>query len=292
MKIAQELYEGIELEGQGAVGLITYMRTDSLRISDEAAAEAEELIRSNYSKDYLPPSRRVYKSRSGAQDAHEAIRPTMPRLTPEEARGSLTAEQYKLYKLIWSRFIASQMANALLDVYKRQLMGMMSTILLIFCAFAFGGIYSKSGCIQVILEKIAGCIRSVGSLIASTFVSTIFMSIVTGSSYLAILVPGEMFSEPFERFGLHKKNLSRTLEDAGTCVVPLVPWAVAGTYMATTLGVPTVQYLSLIHISRSRPGRAAAEPNLPAATATTAASAALRRATRCGSLPPSTGIRF
>lgn len=69
------------------------------------------------------------------------------------------------------------------------------------------------------------------------------MSIVTGSSYLAILVPGEMFSEPFERFGLHKKNLSRTLEDAGTCVVPLVPWAVAGTYMATTLGVPTVQYL-------------------------------------------------
>ena len=123
------------------------------------------------------------------------------------------------------------------------LMGMMSTILLIFCAFAFGGIYSKSGCIQVILEKIAGCIRSVGSLIASTVVSTIFMSIVTGSSYLAILVPGEMFSEPFERFGLHKKNLSRTLEDAGTCVVPLVPWAVAGTYMATTLGVPTVQYL-------------------------------------------------
>ena len=73
------------------------------------------MIRSNYSKDYLPPSRRAYKSRSGAQDAHEAIRPTMPKLTPEEARGSLTAEQYKLYKLIWSRFIASQMANALLD---------------------------------------------------------------------------------------------------------------------------------------------------------------------------------
>ena len=115
MKIAQELYEGIELEGQGAVGLITYMRTDSLRISDEAAAEAQELIRSRYSKDYLPASRRVYKSRSGAQDAHEAIRPTMPRLTPEEAKGSLTSEQYKLYKLIWSRFIASQMANALLD---------------------------------------------------------------------------------------------------------------------------------------------------------------------------------
>lgn len=123
------------------------------------------------------------------------------------------------------------------------LMGMMGTILLIFCAFAFGGIYSKSGCIAVILEKLMKGIKSVGSLITSTVVSTIFMSLVTGSSYLAILVPGEMFAPAFDQFGLHRKNLSRTLEDAGTCVVPLVPWAVAGSYMFTTLGVPTVQYL-------------------------------------------------
>ena len=123
------------------------------------------------------------------------------------------------------------------------LMGMMGTILLIFCAFAFGGIYSKSGCITVILEKLMKGIKSVGSLVTSTVVSTIFMSLVTGSSYLAILVPGEMFAPAFDQFGLHRKNLSRTLEDAGTCVVPLVPWAVAGTYMATTLDVPTVQYL-------------------------------------------------
>lgn len=123
------------------------------------------------------------------------------------------------------------------------LMGMMSTILLIFCAFAFGGIYSKSGCVSVILEKLMKGIRSVGSLITSTVVATIFMSLVTGSSYLAILVPGEMFAPAFDQFGLHRKNLSRTLEDAGTCVVPLVPWAVAGTYMSTTLGVPTIQYL-------------------------------------------------
>ncbi|MEG1849726.1 MAG: type I DNA topoisomerase, partial [Oscillospiraceae bacterium] len=115
MKVAQELYEGIEVEDLGAVGLITYMRTDSLRISDEARDEAAEFIRSFYSKDYLPPSPRVYKSRSNAQDAHEAIRPTMPALTPEKAKKSLTAEQYKLYKLVWERFIASQMANALLD---------------------------------------------------------------------------------------------------------------------------------------------------------------------------------
>jgi NhaC family Na+:H+ antiporter len=123
------------------------------------------------------------------------------------------------------------------------LTGMMSTILLIFCAFAFGGIYSKSGCITVILEKLMKGIRSVGSLIGTTVIATIFMSIVTGSSYLAILIPGEMFAPAFDQFGLHRKNLSRTLEDAGTCVVPLVPWAVAGTYMAGTLGVSTVQYL-------------------------------------------------
>ncbi len=123
------------------------------------------------------------------------------------------------------------------------LMGMMSTILLIFCAFAFGGIYSKSGCISVILEKLMKGIKHVGSLISSTVLATIFMSLVTGSSYLAILVPGEMFAPAFDKFNLHRKNLSRTLEDAGTCVVPLVPWSVAGTYMATTLGVATISYL-------------------------------------------------
>lgn len=123
------------------------------------------------------------------------------------------------------------------------LMGMMSTILLIFCAFAFGGIYSRSGCISVILEKLMKGIHSVGRLISSTVVATIFMSLVTGSSYLAILVPGEMFAPAFKRFDLHPKNLSRTLEDAGTCVVPLVPWSVAGTYMANTLGVATLSYL-------------------------------------------------
>ena len=115
MKIAQELYEGIDLEDFGAVGLITYMRTDSLRISNEAQTEAEEYIIKTYSKEYLPSTKRVYKSRNNSQDAHEAVRPTMPSVTPEMAKASLTPEQYKLYKLIWSRFIASQMANALHD---------------------------------------------------------------------------------------------------------------------------------------------------------------------------------
>ena len=115
MKIAQELYEGVEVEEIGAVGLITYMRTDSLRISDEAADQAADYIMHTYGKEYIPPSRRVFKTKKNAQDAHEAIRPSDPSLTPERVRSSLTPEQYKLYRLIWERFIASQMANALLD---------------------------------------------------------------------------------------------------------------------------------------------------------------------------------
>ncbi len=115
MKAAQELYEGVDIEGIGAVGLITYMRTDSLRISDEAKDAAAKYIETVYGKEYLPPEKRVYKSKSNVQDAHEAIRPSTPDLTPERVKGSLTSDQFKLYKLIWEQFIASQMANALLD---------------------------------------------------------------------------------------------------------------------------------------------------------------------------------
>ena len=115
MKAAQELYEGVDLPKLGAVGLITYMRTDSLRISDEARAAASAYIGEKYGQKYLPESPRVYKSRNSAQDAHEAIRPTMPDLSPDQVRESLTGDQYKLYKLIWERFIASQMANAEYD---------------------------------------------------------------------------------------------------------------------------------------------------------------------------------
>ncbi len=115
MKAAQELYEGVDVEGVGAVGLITYMRTDSLRVSDEAKNAAAEYIGTIYGKEYLPPEPRNYKSKNNAQDAHEAIRPSTPELTPERVKSSLTSDQFRLYKLIWERFIASQMANALLD---------------------------------------------------------------------------------------------------------------------------------------------------------------------------------
>ena len=115
MKAAQELYEGVDIAGMGAVGLITYMRTDSLRISAEAQQAATAYIEQRYGKEYCPPSPRVYKTKSSAQDAHEAIRPSLPELIPEKVKDSLTNDQYKLYKLIWERFIASQMANQVLD---------------------------------------------------------------------------------------------------------------------------------------------------------------------------------
>ena len=115
MKAAQELYEGIDIDGMGAVGLITYMRTDSLRISVDAQTAAMDYIRATYGENYLPEKPRVFKSKKNAQDAHEAIRPTMPDLTPAKVKKNLTDDQFKLYKLIWERFIASQMANAQLD---------------------------------------------------------------------------------------------------------------------------------------------------------------------------------
>jgi len=118
MKIAQELYEGVEVPGHGTTGLITYMRTDSLRVSDEARAQANEYISTAYGKHYLPPQPRVYKSRAGAQDGHEAIRPTMPNLSPAQLKGSLSPDQQKLYDLIWKRFLASQMASCLQNTVK------------------------------------------------------------------------------------------------------------------------------------------------------------------------------
>jgi len=115
MNIAQQLYEGVDVEGEGTLGLITYMRTDSLRLSNEAMSAAADFIRSRYGAPYYYGKFHVYKTKSGAQDAHEAIRPTHVELDPERIRRSLTTDQYRLYKLIWSRFLASQMADAVYD---------------------------------------------------------------------------------------------------------------------------------------------------------------------------------
>lgn len=115
MLFAQQLYEGVELQGKGNVGLITYMRTDSVRISDDAQRAAREYISEKFGSDYVPEKPNVYKGRNGAQDAHEAIRPTNVELTPELVKPSLESGQYKLYKLIYERFLASQMSDAVFE---------------------------------------------------------------------------------------------------------------------------------------------------------------------------------
>lgn len=116
MSVAQELYEGVELGGEyGLTGLITYMRTDSLRLSDEATAAAAAYIQKRYGAEFYPGKPRVFKTKGAAQDAHEAIRPSNVEIEPDAVRDQLTPDQYKLYKLIWSRFVACQMADAILD---------------------------------------------------------------------------------------------------------------------------------------------------------------------------------
>lgn len=116
MSVAQQLYEGVDVKGHGSLGLITYMRTDSVRISDEAQNSAREFLINNFGSDYIPEEARIFKGKKNAQDAHEAIRPTYVELTPEVVKDSLKDEQYKLYKLIWNRFMASQMSSCLLNV--------------------------------------------------------------------------------------------------------------------------------------------------------------------------------
>src|SRR5262249_9872287 len=115
MMIAQQLYEGIELPGEGAVGLITYMRTDSTRVSEQALGEVRQFIAGAYGNDYVPEKPNFFKAKADAQDAHEAIRPTSLQYHPDEVRAHLTGDQYYLYKLIWNRFVASQMTPATFD---------------------------------------------------------------------------------------------------------------------------------------------------------------------------------
>ena len=127
MRIAQQLYEGIDLGADDPVGLITYMRTDSTQISEQAVAEAREVIQSQFGKAYLPQKPPTYQSRAKrAQEAHEAIRPTSARRKPEEIKSFLTKDQFKLYELIWKRFIASQMKPAIYNTLTIEIMGMLN----------------------------------------------------------------------------------------------------------------------------------------------------------------------
>jgi len=115
MRVAQQLYEGIDVGDEGSVGLITYMRTDSFHVANDAVAECREFVEQTFGAEYLHGKDRVYKSRKGAQEAHEAVRPTLAARTPELIRQHLTTDQYKLYELIWRRFVATQMKDAVYD---------------------------------------------------------------------------------------------------------------------------------------------------------------------------------
>ena len=115
MQLAQQLYEGIELGSEGSVGLITYMRTDSTRVSNEALAAVRHFIEGQYGKSYVPGKPNTYRSKKGAQDAHEAIRPTSLEYSPERVRRYLRRDVFQLYSLIWDRFVASQMVPAVFD---------------------------------------------------------------------------------------------------------------------------------------------------------------------------------
>jgi len=113
--VAQQLYEGVDLGAEGTVGLITYMRTDSVRVAESAQREAQEYVKKTFGASYLPDAPRVYRSRRSAQDAHEAIRPTSVQRTPDRVKPYLRSDQFKVYKLIWERFLSSQMASAVMD---------------------------------------------------------------------------------------------------------------------------------------------------------------------------------
>lgn len=115
MAVAQELYEGVDIPQMGLTGLITYMRTDSLRVAEEALVAGREYITMRFGKEYCPSKPKFYKTKKGAQDAHEAIRPTHPEIAPDDIKKTITPDQYRMYKLIWSRFIASQMEDAILE---------------------------------------------------------------------------------------------------------------------------------------------------------------------------------
>ena len=122
------------------------------------------------------------------------------------------------------------------------MVNMMNVTLIAFCAFAFGGIVQKAGMLDVLLERLLKVANTVGRIVASTVASCIVTAMMTGSSYLSILIPGELFAPAYRRYNLAAKNLSRTTEDSGTVVVPLVPWSIAGVFMAGTLGVETLSY--------------------------------------------------
>ncbi len=207
MKIAQELYEGVAVKDMGSIGLITYMRTDSLRISDEARADAAAFIAENYGQGYLPEKPRVYKSRAGAQDGHEAIRPSVAFLKPEQAKESLSADQYKLYNLIWRRYMASQMASCVQDTVKVEIEAASAADRAAgrYCLFTASGYTVRFDGYTVLYEDSAEeDVDKEGSL----------PPIKDGDELkLKELIPAQHFTQPPSRYT--EASLIKTLEETG-----------------------------------------------------------------------------
>ena len=199
MMVAQQLYEGIALGKQGTVGLITYMRTDSKRIADSAKAEAAEFIETTYGKEYSSHSHKKVKNAQGAQDAHEAVRPTSVMRTPDEMKKYLDKDQLKLYTLIWSRFVASQMTPAILDTMKVTLE--QNGVIFI----ANGSKVKFKGFMQVYVE---------GTDDGKEEKENILPELVVGDVVKAVdIEPKQHFTQPPARFS--EATLIRTLEEKG-----------------------------------------------------------------------------
>ncbi|MCU0644503.1 MAG: Na+/H+ antiporter NhaC, partial [bacterium] len=175
--------------------------------------------------------------------------PTIPGMVAASALASLLAlifQKGSFQEILNAMTIGYTANTGIVEIDKLLsrggMMSMMGVTLIAFCAFAFAGIVQKAGMLNVILDHLLKVVKSTGSLIASVVGSCVTVALITGSSFLSIIVPGELFAPAFKQRNLAAKNLSRTTEDSGTVVVPLVPWSMAGIYMSGTLGVDTLQY--------------------------------------------------
>ena len=198
MQIAQMLYEGVDIEGEGSVGLISYIRTDSTRLSDEALTAAREYIADNFSLEYLPETPNVFKGRKNAQDAHEAIRPTHALYSPEKVKASLTRDQYRLYKLIYDRYLASQMTPAVYETLNIELAGGGAQ-------FRFGGMKKKFAGFTVLYEE---------GQDEPAEKETALPKVAVGDSVtMADLAPEQHFTQPPPRYT--EASLVRAMEEKG-----------------------------------------------------------------------------
>ncbi len=198
MQIAQMLYEGVDIEGEGSVGLISYIRTDSTRLSDEALTAAREYIADTFSPEYLPETPNVFKGRKNAQDAHEAIRPTHALYSPEKVKASLTRDQYRLYKLIYDRYLASQMTPAVYETLNIELAGGGAQ-------FRFGGMKKKFAGFTVLYEE---------GQDEPAEKETALPKVAVGDSVtMADLAPEQHFTQPPPRYT--EASLVRAMEEKG-----------------------------------------------------------------------------